>query len=248
MENVVKSEPGWIKALEAVYILSPFVGGDDQAKSIISGRMRDGALKVKAEWMSFGYDVGAIPIKRPIVSLDKVGQHYAVSVTPQSEKPLTVSMGFWLGSEDWESDQKRILWYDGIFILTLPPEQGSSQPDAPTLASLPRRWIVSGTRLNEEEIRNIGIPLSSGQPRSSQNSEKQERDVSKDERWNDWIATLAVAIYKGDLKPPITPKALLKFVDDEFAFKGQKTLAKGTLYPAAKQVCKVLTAEHLKDD
>ena len=248
MENVIKSEPGWIKALEAVYILSPFVGGDDQAKSIISGRMRDGALKVKAEWMSFGYDVGAIPIKRPIVSLDKVGQHYAVSVTPQSEKPLTVSMGFWLGCEDWESDQKRILWYDGIFILTLPPEQASARPDIPTLASLPRRWIVSGTRLNEKEIRNIASTLSSGQPRSSQDTEKHERNVSKDERWNDWVATLAVGIYNGELKPPITTKALLKFVDNKFAFKGQETLATSTVYPAATRVCEVLTAEHLKDD
>lgn len=248
MENVVESEPGWIKALEAVYILSPLVGGDDQAKAIIAGRMRDGALRVKAEWMSFGYDVGAIPIKRPNVSLDKVGQHYAVSVTPQSEKPLTVAMGFWLGSEDWENDQKRILWYDGIFILTLPPEPASSRPDIQSLASLPHRWIVSGTRLNEKEILDIADALNSSQHISSQKVEKRERIVSKDVRWNDWIATLVVGIYNGEIQPPLTTKALLKFVDDKLAFKGQKPLERSTLHPAAKRVCEALTAEHLKDD
>jgi hypothetical protein len=219
-----KSADGeWMRPKDAVYRLSPFVGGDEAATRLIAGRLRDGALSARAEWMSVGADVGGVTNLRlkstPIPGTDsgdgegpnyseeflivpeqsdtKIGSGYAYDVTKADGRIAELKMGFWNAGTNWADDEIRWDWNTGIFIITSPARIANSPENqhVDIKDRLPIRHVAYGVKFLKSEIEKITDSF-----RKTTDSPLQ-RKRRRSARKHDWEAILielvAVAYYTG---------------------------------------------------
>lgn len=213
----------WMWPTDAVYRLSPLVGGDDAAKRLIAGRLRDGVLSARAEWMSVGADVGGVTnprLKRtPIPGTDngdgegpdyleeflivpeqsdtKIGSGYAYQVTKADGRIAELKQGFWTAGTDWANDELRWDWGTGIFIITTPariPNPPESQ-NVDIKFCLPTRHVAYGVKFSRSEIEGIAASY------RKNDAPPLQRKRRRSARKHDWEAILielvAVAYHTG---------------------------------------------------
>jgi hypothetical protein len=157
--------------------------GDDAAKRLIAGRLRDGVLSARAEWVSVGADVGGVTnprLKRtPIPDTDygdgegpnyreeflivpeqsdtKIGNGYAYDVTKADGRIAELKMGFWNAGTNWADDEIRWDWNTGIFIITSPARVPNTPENqhVDIKDRLPIRHVAYGVKLFKSEIEKI---------------------------------------------------------------------------------------------
>lgn len=155
-----KKSDDWIRAIEAVHLVSSKTGGDRTAKQIITDRMRDEALMISADWIAIGADVGPIPTDAPEQSKSKFGMNYAEILSPRPLRKGQVRKGrvmlggaFSLHSHDWEKDLKRWHWGWGIFVASRPPAvKGDNAERFPLHLKFGSRFVVGNAQFLRKQI------------------------------------------------------------------------------------------------
>lgn len=170
----------WLKPLEAVHWLSPYVGGDANAKLAIAERLKDGVIECAAVWLCESLDKGPLPTRRPTVASDPAIPGTAYQISPPTPRASEIRLGgaFYSFSDDWEGDLKRWNWRSGIFVTSnkrgakvqVVKEIGVSQT---TLA--PARMVAFGVRFSREDVEKISKPASSSGASSSESPEAKPR-------------------------------------------------------------------------
>ncbi|WP_156420704.1 MULTISPECIES: hypothetical protein [unclassified Sphingopyxis] len=238
-----------IGALQAVHLISPYVGGDRAAKRAIVERLVDCSIKADCWWCAIGIDVGRPYVEpqlvvewdeeepapvitddywhklrvektRPVVSSTQYGDALAVSVSP----PGMLGGAIWKDIK--KSDLKRWDWYNGLIIVSYPAGASDMVKNAP---QLPIRVFALGVRFAKEDI--LKIVTGSIEPQANKKSKKGGRKPSS--LWPDWITELLICYHDTGFEG-ISANRLVEIIDTKLAEKHDLPLARSTAYPVAQ--------------
>ena len=155
-----KTPVEWIDPIEAVHWLSHRIGGDAPAKSAIAERLRDGAIECSIVWMSQGPDVGPVSYGRPRFPVlgSKANLTSWVTRIHRASAPLMLGGGFLGCSDDWDADQKRWDWQNGVILFSYQPVSTIWIDGVLTEVTKTKfrcRIVVSGIRFNNKDVKRI---------------------------------------------------------------------------------------------
>lgn len=229
MNNDERTSEVWIKAIEAVHLISRDIGGDRAAKAAIAERVWDRALKVSTEWLAMGADVGGLPIKRPTLSSTSFGTRYAeyVSSETQSDKPALLGHAFALHSSDHDADFKRWDWAYGLFVSTQAAAVITKSQKTPLRAKLPHRIVVYGARFLRREILAI-VGKSDDAPVDAPKATSKAEGRKKRTIWNyaPVIEQFRALIEAGEMKNiygPLTARGVKAAIEEEIKSRMEKS-------------------------
>jgi hypothetical protein len=209
----LKSQIEWIEPLDAVHWLAARVGGDAAAKTFIAERLRDGAIECSLVWMSHGPDVGPVTGRRPKYPVVKPGVIQPLWVTPirDGKMPLKLGRGFWLFSDDWDSDLKRWDWAEGRFVVSkniTTTVLVDGRPIEELKSKVRSREVASGIRFSRADIEKLWGDASSlhssqsKEPDALQSTQPKfvsRRSRKKSDPWAVWFAELLILAEKDGL-------------------------------------------------
>jgi hypothetical protein len=210
------------KPTEAVALLAPMVGGDEQAKALLASRFYDMSLKVTAAYMTESADVGPIPnvfvddveatldsgatvrVDRgfPQVSDRKIGTNY---VFWESSRDRRINLGGATPrfSADIAKDLKRWDWGAATFVFSRPAIiSGEKIPDElPLRLRVPTRMVIYGIRFERSEIEKLAAQFGARQqvPKPSGLTQKRRRQARKYD-WTDLYMKLAAFLLVRDME------------------------------------------------
>lgn len=209
---------GWVRPGEAIRRLSPLLGGDDAAKALLAGRLRDRTLAAGCSYVTEAYDIGQVPFVfvdpiPPSVSEDPDIEVKALD--PNFPRVTESKMGsgfvFWESgrpprfmriasvrnlSSDWSRDLSRWNWADGIFVFTRRPVVSSSDATKKLSPKLryPTRTVMYGVRFAEADIRKLVADFA---PKSvaTAGTRKRKRRQARKVDWTEINMQLAAFAY-----------------------------------------------------
>ena len=197
---MTSASAGWMKPIDAVARLAPLLNGDDPAKHLIAGRLRDGKIRGTAALLTEGFDVGRVPCGDPaelaislVESEADAGTKFVLS---KHKLPIEgrLERGVWLYGVDWLKDLTRWDWGQGTFVFGRPSVvAGRNLPQhLPMRLRLPTRQVIYGVQLWSSDVEKLVNDFRSSLPQPIKR---------RAARKHDWAAVLidlvAVAHVRG---------------------------------------------------
>ena len=155
-----KTPVNWIDPIEAVHWLAHRIGVDARAKSAIAERLRDGAIECSIVWMSQGPNIGPVSNQRPrfpVLSSKPSGTSWVTRIH-RGVGPLKLGGAFLRCSDDWDADQKRWDWQNGLFLFSFHLTSSvwiDGEPTEELKSELRYRIVISGIRFSSDDVKRI---------------------------------------------------------------------------------------------
>lgn len=204
----------WMRPSEAVTRLSPLLGSDDAAKTLLAGRIRDRTLTAGCSYVTEAFDIGKVPLVFVDPIPEVTSDDPSIEVVPLdpnfptvTESKMGTSFVFWESprppqfmhiasvdnlSSDWAADVRRWNWADGIFAFRRRPLVISS--DAPGKLSpklrFPTRTVMYGVKFAAADIRKLVVDFGL-QTGSSVGTRKRARRAPRKVDWTEINLQLA---------------------------------------------------------
>lgn len=238
-------EQNFITARDAVHLLAPIVGCDQDAKELIFSRIQDCSLKLFGEWLAQQADVGPIPHLKPNVSHNSVGSEYALQVLEDLNNPgapfaITGAFINFMADDSFVDSDWR--WFDGTLVSREGDEVSIELSDGRS-GSIASRWVLGRAQFKRAEIEQLAESFASPTFKRMTLAKAVEReDLDLREDWWNWMAELAAWIHECGASRSISANKIIDEIDKRVAEQNVAIPGRTVLYPAAKKIAERMKA------
>ena len=261
-----KSKSDWIKAIDAVHLLSKSSGGDKRSKKLILERLKDGGISATAWWVAHAVDVGRpynrfpelgeydinekIPVvtpaeteailmekTKPVESNSRYGDHLAFSVSSEN---IILGGAFWRCID--LNDRVNCNWSDGFFLTKYSASKKTNPKDPwAKFHKYPTRMFALGVHFHKPDVIKM-LDL-----HANIISEKKPSNAGRkmSEKWPFWVAEVVLYHHENGLSG-LTATKLIDVISERSSIKGFSIPSANTVRPTVVKILEFLTEESSK--